>query len=233
MRVIIYGLLYGGYPKLHARCVNSILEGVRHCPVGHEVDVFFWCNKVSEKTFQRLKRVEAPYGTYDNKNVPKYTAMRNHIFKLRNPKDYDWMVWFDDDSWVTHPKTWLKHAFEFIKNKERENVCYFGEPWLWAWRPGQWTAVQQAAWFKGKPAQKIGRRQDPGVKFAQGGCWWLRTDVQQLLDWPDSRLVHNGGDTLLAEAVRQQNLLFHTFKHGFKSNDHPRRGLNTKPLGQY
>jgi hypothetical protein len=51
------------------------------------------------------------------------------------------------------------------------------------------------------------------------------------LDWPDPRLNHNGGDTLLGEAIRQQQLPRHAFHYGVKINKYKRRGFREKPAG--
>jgi hypothetical protein len=80
------------------------------------------------------------------------------------------------------------------------------------------------------PTKKPGVKA-PGITFATGGYWWLRTDVIRQLDWPDERLSHNGGDTLLGEAIRQQGWPFHKNNYGVKVNAAPRRGLHEAPAG--
>ena len=71
----------------------------------------------------------------------------------------------------------------------------------------------------------------PGVSFMTGGYVWLRTDIMRQLDWPDERLNHNGGDTLLGEAIRQQGLPRHHFDYGVAVNKAKRRGLSERPAG--
>jgi GT2 family glycosyltransferase len=106
---------------------------------------------------------------------------------------------------------------------------YFGEPWLWIWRPGELEFIQKASWYKGISPEKV--RNVPGVTFAQGSYWGIRTDVLRAIDWPDPRLSHNGGDTKLGEAVRQNGYKFKAYSYGVKTNDSARRGLSEQPAG--
>lgn len=163
---------------------------------------------------------------YDE-NIPKYVRMRYTFQRLLN-ENVDWLVWFDDDSWI-EKADWLPKTLAYLEAKKHENVCYVGQPWYVHHLPGQWEFIQQSSWYRGKPPEII--KDKPGVNFAQGAYWWLRADVARQLAWPDIRLSHNGGDTLLGEAVRQQGLPFHKFYYGVRVNDAPRRGVSETPAG--
>ena len=231
MRVAIYGLLYGDYFKLHERLVNSLMAALPLDSIGIDIDVYFWGNQIPQRTLDLVEGTPFSIG-WSDANVPKYKLMREKMFKDVPPDDYDWMVWFDDDSWITQPNLWLNSMLKLIEAKKAENICYIGEAWYWDWRAGQWDFVTQSPWFKNKPPE-AGRK--PRITFAQGGLWWLRTDIRKMLDWPDKRLSHNGGDTLLGEAIRQQGLPFHKVHkgmYGFRTNDAKRRGMSQFPAGQ-
>ena len=122
-----------------------------------------------------------------------------------------------------------------LTEKKSENIAYVGQPWFVHNLPGQLEFIQQASWYKGLPPQMCPTKKKgvmrPGIWFAQGAYWLLRTDVLRLLHWPDPRLKHNGGDTLLGEAVRQQGLPFHRRHYGVVINNAPRRGYHEAPAG--
>jgi hypothetical protein len=236
MKIAVYGLIYGDYHKLHKRFAESLFIAMSSGTNGVEFKTTIWGNQPCTETVVMMKKLERPDFKFvpDKRNTPKYTLMREKLFNLADPDSFDWMVWFDDDSWLTNPYLWVESMLRLVYGKKDENICYIGEPWWWHWRAGQWDFVKQSTWFKGVPPE-LDHKGRPRVTFAQGGLWWLRSDVRKMLDWPDARLSHNGGDTLLGEAIRQQSLPFHKVhksKHGFRTNDAERRGLSEKPAGQ-
>ncbi|KKN24121.1 hypothetical protein LCGC14_0898100 [marine sediment metagenome] len=231
MFVDIYCLLYGDHARLHLRLLKSL---VRYLPSG-EAHVVIWANVVCHRTAKWLHD-HAPEDwdlVFSEENVPKYTAMRKMLHETHKPTT-PWIVWFDDDSHVVQPDWWSKTR-KYIEEKESESIVYFGERWYVHHLPGQPEFIKKASWYAGRawelcPTRKKGVRK-PGITFATGAYWWLRTDVMKRLDWPDMRLRHNGGDTLLGEAVRQSGLPFHNFHYGVKVNDALRRGYHEKPAG--
>jgi hypothetical protein len=252
MRVVFYVLTYGDYHELHRRCIDSLYRAIPQDMLSERGDddsaeVLVWGNDVCKETadpafWERYPAFRFVNGRTHSKetalNVPKYELMRDHMFKFLPPDDFDWMVWLDDDSHITQVSVWFGSMMKLIADKQHENICYIGEPWFWAWRRGQWGFVTKSKWYKGVPAEVGGkgtRNEHKRITFAQGGLWWLRTDIRRLLDWPDPRLSHNGGDTLLAEAVRQQGLPFHKapgHRFGYRTNDAKRRGYWHKPAGE-
>jgi hypothetical protein len=229
----IYCLLFGAHVKLHKRLLVSLLRGLPK----DVARVVIWCNQVGQPTVDYIttlgSSVEVVFCT---ENMPKYKVMRRlftgeHV-GIPAPTT-EWVVWFDDDSHIT-TDIWWHRTLAFIKKKKNDNICYIGQPWYVHYLDGQWDFVKESEWFDGRPAQKFptkGRARKPGVRFVQGAYWWLRTDVLQQLDWPDPRLNHNGGDTLLGEAIRQQNLPLHDFQFGVKINNGKRRGYSEAPAG--
>ena len=219
--VTIYALCYGDYHFLHKRLLSSIAM-----QEGRPLRAVVWCNQVCRSTIDLIERldtkVDLRWFDFKDDNTPKYKAMRE-MFDHYPPED--WIIWMDDDSYWTSARA----VDDSIRHLEKIGAQYAGEPWLWHWRPGEWEAIQQAAWFNNKTPQII--RNKAGINFAQGGCWWLKDEVRQLLNWPDVRLSHNGGDTKLAEACRQHDIPLTPYKLGYQTNKAPRRGLSEKPLG--
>ncbi len=231
MLATIYCLLYGDHHELHKRLLASLFERLPY----DEARVVVWCNTVCGATKQWfMKHVRTDWSViFSDKNVPKYKVMQE-LFRGEHAPESDWIVWFDDDSHVV-ADDWWKKTKAYLVAKAGEGVCYVGQPWYVHHLKGQWDFIKQAPWFKGLPPQmcptKSPKVKKPGIWFAQGAYWWLRTDILRLLNWPDDRLSHNGGDTLLGEAVRQQGLPFHRFHYGVKLNDAKRRGFHEKPAG--
>ena len=60
----------------------------------------------------------------------------------------------------------------------------------------------------------------------------MKTEARGLINWPDPRLRHCGGDTLLAEALRQHGFRLNKFNYGVATQQREkRRGLTEKPAG--
>lgn len=230
----IYCLLYGDHLKLQQRLLLSLKK---YAPK-NQVDIVIWCNELTSACCQQVERLFPPELAkviFSSDNMPKYRAMW-HMFHDPaygvQPKT-PWIIWFDDDSHIVATDWWRKTR-RFIERKKKEDICYVGQPWYVHYLEGQWDFVKQSTWFKRLPPKNYptrGRRKQPGVRFAQGAYWWLRTKTMKSLNWPDPRLNHNGGDTLLGEAIRQRGLPFHEFSYGVKINDGKRRGFRESPAG--
>jgi hypothetical protein len=222
--VRVMALLYGPYDRLHCRLLDSFRKAIPK-----DVPITLWLNQVERLTRDRLGEEPGRYDIIDSQdNVKKYVAMRAMMTRV-NVKRPNWWVWFDDDSHILSEDWWPKMQ-EYIGQRTRENICYIGQPWFVHHLPGQWEFIQKASWYRGRAADII--KSKPGVWFATGSYWWLRADVQMTIDWPDVRLGHNGGDTLLGEAIHQNGLPFHRFSYGVKVNDYTkRRGYSEAPAG--
>lgn len=223
----IYGLCYGNEPTLHDRFITSLERFVPE----DEADIVLWCNQLGAHSRAIVERLKSAHIILSSKNVPKYRAMREMFYKEHGPNT-PWIVWFDDDSYIVNPN-WWDIMTDYIS--QHPDACYIGQPWFVHHLPGQWDFIQAATWFRGRSPEMCPTRnravKKPGITFAQGAYWWLSTSVMKSLDWPDPRLNHNGGDTLLGEAIRQQGLPFHKFHTGVQINKYKRRGYTEKPAG--
>ena len=229
--VTIYCLLYGNFHELHKRLLNSLLNWLPY----KDANVVIWCNTVCPATIVWLyKQARANWRWIDSSmNVPKYEVMRR-LFHEQAVPETPWLLWLDDDTHIVADDWWDK-TVEYIQKRQAENICYVGQYWYVHHLPGQEEFIKAAKWYKGVSLELHATRnpkvRKPGIKFVTGSYVWLRTDVMRQLDWPDPRLVHNGGDTLLGEAIRQQGLPRHHFCYGVKVNDGKRRGLSDSPAG--
>jgi len=233
--VTIYILCYGNYGAMHKRLFDSL---ARFLPPG-AARVVVWGNQLGKQSakyiLNSMDAFEDHWCHLQDQNVPKYEVMAelwrgNDATAPTTP----WVLWLDDDTHITMPDWWDK-TVEFIEAKKAENICYIGQKWFVHHLAGQEQFIKEAEWYTGVPVEMCPTRSPevtkPGITFANGAYVWLRTDVLRRIKWPDQRLVHNGGDTLLGEAIRQQGLPFHPFKYGVKGNDAKRRGRSDKPAG--
>jgi hypothetical protein len=239
-------LLYGNFHELHRRCLESIVA-----TIPPTVQLRVGLNEVCDETLEWLERghldpqMLVP-GTLQagnimrgieqsrtllyssrNQNLKKYPMMRRMLWedKLTTP----WVVWFDDDSYVAKDSPWWSELEKMVADSK---VMYLGQPWWVHYLEGQWDYIRSRPWFRGMPPQLHDEK--PGVGFHTGGFVAIRTTVLKKLKWPDKTLVHNGGDTLLSEAIRQQGWhinRFPTKEMGVHVNASARRGYNERPAG--
>lgn len=231
--VVIHLLLYGDFPGLHERVLSSIERHAR----GMAVRV--WCNQVCESTALKLAKLKDDprwlvYLSAENK--PKYKVMRQLFEAFKRPEgersEAKWAVWFDDDSFIDRPD-WFLGMAEYLEHNP--TAIYIGKSFYVHHLPGQQEFIRVSEWYKNVPWEQCPTKKAgvtaPGITFTTGGYWWLKTDAIRQLDWPDERLSHNGGDTLLGEAIRQQGWPFHKFHQGVTVNAAARRGIHEAPAG--
>ena len=234
MFATIHILCYGDYYDMHKRLFHSLQ---RYLPAD-EARVVVWGNQLSKRcqdlVYSSLKPFHDPWACMFDGNKPKYEVMRELWTCPTTAPQTPWTLWLDDDTHIVAPDWWEKTK-GIIESKKSENICYAGFKWYVHHLPGQEQFIRESEWYQGRPWEMCPTRnrkvKKPGITFANGAYVWLRTDVLKQLNWPDPRLVHNGGDTLLGEAVRQQGLPFHEIKYGVKGNDAKRRGRSDKPAG--
>lgn len=232
MLATIYVLCYGNYIDLHRRLFSSLAARL---PTG-EARVVVWGNQLGDRSldyvWSSVRSFNDHWFNASSENVPKYKVMRQLWHGVGTAPTTPWILWLDDDTYITQPDWWRKTS-DFLRSKE--DASYVGQIWYVHHLPGQWEFISKSSWFKGKPPEQVPTRKkgvtQPGVKFATGSYVWLKTDVMKQLDWPDARLNHNGGDTLLGEAVRQLGLPRYHYDYGVMVNKAKRRGFHEKPAG--
>jgi hypothetical protein len=227
-KVTICGLTYGEYPQLIRRLIESIQ---RHCSRS-EYRLVVGANAACSETLDYLRGLESK-GEIDCLIVSALNLNKNPMMRrMFEVIDTEFIWWFDDDSYITEPGAcarWLQHA-----SAAPDSTALWGEAAYCGHRLGFSEVedvlgfVRSAAWYRGLPPPSW----QPGGKgefnfenrgtgdgrwiFVVGGCFLIRTLAVRAMDWPDRRLVKQGEDVFLGEAVRQQ---------GWDLADMPNRGV--------
>lgn len=257
-------LLYGDHFDLHRRCLKSLYEtctrdielriGLNQ--VGDQTlslldgmfadhpgglgawldgldDNWGWMQSEGFLCFDRIR-----FFAKGRKNVGKYPMMRKMFAQDPNRMFPDLpfgpVVWLDDDTWFESGSEWLELVSGLMTGEDPAQ--YVGVPYRVNYDAGEVDAVKAMPWYSGVEieTEKRGRIMRPCVTFATGGFVGLRTELIRRLDWPPACLHHNGGDTLLGQAVRQarvKHAWIRPREHGIRVNDAPRRGISERPYG--
>lgn len=189
-------LLYGDYTNLAERCLSPLWPLQR----SGLIQLRIGCNAVSQSTLDYLRA----NGAYDDPrvglivsrdNIHKYPMIR-HLIGLAPLAPH--FMWFDDDSYVSHPD-----PAEFVRTAL--SCCtdndMVGQVWSIRLGGNQHLWVRDQPWYKGKPVER-GHR----VLFCQGAWWTIKSSILYRFDWPVPELVRKGGDVMLGELCRQQDL---------------------------
>jgi len=164
-----------------------------------------------------------------------------HDARLLAEVETEFIWWFDDDSHILQPTAlskWLQLA-----RPSSESTVMWGQVAVCDYEAAFADVedavqfVRSAQWYRGVPPPYWrpggkgefdfeGRGTGDGRWFLiLGGCWWIRTQTVRALDWPDRRLVKNGDDVFLGEAIRQNGWqLANIGTPGVAINTEPRRG---------
>lgn len=204
-QVTIGVLLYGNYPDMHRRCLNSILSTVPRS----RRDLRVGCNAVCDASLTYVKRLQDEGHinvTYINENIKKYPAMRQMFWDPAHPITNKWIIWFDDDTIADRDPQWCSRLLQTIVMCYPQKYRMFGDIRVWTFDFYQAAWVKSRPWYRdrqfqlanGSPAANGNR-----VVFAAGGFWALETAVMREADIPDVQLGHNGGDYMIGEQVWQ------------------------------
>lgn len=238
-------LLYGDYPQLASRCLESLRKHI----LPEDRNVRVGLNAVSAATRQVVMDFGLPEECLweSDTNIYKYPMMRQMVHG-RLPVTTDYLMWFDDDSCISGLE---QSDLEKLAAADRERPSTVASDWLrlvdhamvdadmigsiywmnWQGRQRDW--VRDQPWYNGASLE------GPRVKFATGGWWTIRAELLRRFDYPWPELEHRGGDMLLGELFRQQDLRLRQFRSGlwinadvfgFESKS-PRRGFDQPVLG--
>ena len=213
--VSICVLTYGDHPDLAKRAIGSVLKS---CPQD-SVQLIVGANEVCGETEEYLRH-HARAGEIDElvvsrKNINKCPMMRRMLAKVKS--GYVW--WFDDDSYISDPGAygWWIHKARAASTAivGWGQVMYVDAP------PEDYSDrratrfVREADWYRGlpPPSWRFGGKGefnwgsrgtgDGRWFFLAGGCWMARTRALVEMNWPDVRLIKNGDDVFMGEAIRQ------------------------------
>lgn len=228
-------LLYGDHPDLAARCLHCLLPHLE----GGNVEVRLGLNAVSDAT-QKVVQTLVDRGIVrenniyeSSENICKYPMMRRMLYDSDNPIRSPYVMWFDDDSYILpgagKPRPWLQ-----LVNEHMQLGDMIGSPYTMGLRGNQHLWIKDQPWYNNKDVAKGAK-----VKFMAGGWWCIRAEILQRYNWPPEAIKHRGGDVMLGELFRQQDLKFHQFKAGVAINADdrgreskaPRRGYDEDAVG--
>ena len=153
---------------------------------------------------------------------PKYPLMA----EMYDASDSEWVVWFDDDSYVT-AADWLEKLEDKIN--ETPIADQFGEQSLIVLslsHKQQW--IEPSDWYT---AGKINYQNFPeGKRIVSpcivGGFYTISRKAIDVCRIPDSRLVHNNGDWTTGMALHHQGFKIADHKYGIVINNNARRGIH-------
>jgi ADP-heptose:LPS heptosyltransferase len=208
-------LCYGPHTDLARRCLNSVV----HSMPPRSFDLRVACNACPRETVNYVKSLPVTKVYEFSENRLKYPAMRDMFHDPDCKIQTNYVIWFDDDSFVISP-LWLDKLSEAITLNHHAGCRLYGAEFLHDFsrfrvgghRPDLW--FRTAPWYRGKDFY-VGRQarvvapNGSTVKFVAGGFWALGTDALRQAGIPDERLLHNGGDITIGEQVRQAG--FKTF----------------------
>jgi hypothetical protein len=229
-------LCYGDHFDIAKRCLDSILNTT---PPGR-LDLRVAANQCCDRTLSYLRGLPLTRLYVYAENRKKYPVMRDIFRDPACPITTEYLLWFDDDSYVTHPQ-WLERLAETIAANHQHGARHYG--WLHihdvkmyarnGHDPRRW--FQQATWWKGKHLRIRGTKTEAPngtvIEFIPGSFWALHTAAMREADIPDSRLVHNGGDATIGEQVHQagyKNVGFNKDRQFVYTSGSPRRGYSER-----
>jgi hypothetical protein len=166
-------------------------------------------------------------------NVMKYPLMRRMLYdKKAAPARY--VMWFDDDSYLCGDAGWWPKVLSAA-----EKTDMLGQIWQQPMVGCQWDWVRTQPWYNpavGKPRTFHNQR---CFRFCQGAWWVASFAMLRAYDWPIPALRHCGGDSMLGELMRHQNLQLASFDEGVRINadaagNHSkaiRRGFTERNIG--
>jgi hypothetical protein len=197
------------------------------------VEFRFGMNAVGDATRQFVEAAAAEHFNgaelfCSAQNIYKYPIMRRMFYEkpLRAPVT----MWFDDNSYL-NPAVDVQQWYERI-TKQLSNCSVIGSVYTQGLVGGQADWIRAQPWFNSRPP-------GPYVKYPVGGWWAAQTAVLQQFDWPVPEIKHYGGDVMLGELCKQQDLLLCHFRDDvlIQTNSSgvesvgARRGFDAPPVG--
>lgn len=204
-------LFYGAgekYLSLAKRVLNAPMRQLANL----DVEFRFGCNAVGESTREYLHEqasVYFPRAVFfkESQNVFKYPLMRRMFNEqlINAPVT----IWFDHDSYIAEDvdaAAWLQRIIRQLGSCKMIGSIHKGKL-----TDSQLAWVNQQAWTTTDAEPHY-------LSYATGSWWALNTDVLYRYNWPPPNLQQKGGDLLLGELFKQQNLSLCHFRDGLRIN---------------
>jgi ADP-heptose:LPS heptosyltransferase/GT2 family glycosyltransferase len=207
-KITICVLCYGPHPQLAKTCLSSILATIPP----ERLDLRIGLNEVHPDTFAYVKTLPVTKIYANSLNRYKYPVMRDMFWDEQRPITTNYVVWFDDDTWVVNPN-WINDLCQTIIDNHPKNYRMFGslmyhDLTMYAKNGNDPTAwFKTADWYRGRNFRMRGSQKEQTngsvIDFAVGWCWAIATEAIRKANIPDVRLGHNGGDITCGEALHQ------------------------------
>jgi hypothetical protein len=204
----VFVLCYGEHATLARRCLDGILGSVP----ARRLDLRVGANACCSETLAYLRGLPLTKLYAYDENRYKYPLMREMFRDEECPLQSNYVVWFDDDSYVVDTN-WAVRLGETIVENHRHGVRLYGMRFNHDLSPYVRDGHNPQAWFRAAPWWQgipMGNRRSEHpvpngscIHFVTGGFWALGVDALKRGDIPDRRLRHNGGDITIGEQVRQ------------------------------
>lgn len=207
-KITICVLCYGPHPQLAKTCLSSILATIPP----ERLDLRIGLNEVHPDTFAYVKTLPVTKIYANSLNRYKYPVMRDMFWDEQRPITTNYVVWFDDDTWVVNPN-WINDLCQTIIDNHPKNYRMFGsllyhDLTMYAKNgndPSTW--FKTADWYRERSFRMRGSQKEQAngsvIDFATGWCWAIATEAIRKANIPDVRLGHNGGDIACGEAMHQ------------------------------
>ena len=229
-------LTHGEYEPTFRRCIDSIVgtydfgSWVHEIRVGLNAPSSYTIGYVRSLKHAGILKTQSIF--MEEENIYKYPLMRKMFYSQSNPITTPYVMWFDDDSFIK-PDT---QSFFARAASEIKNADFLGHSkWVCRLSGNQHLWIRKQPWYKGKTVS----RGMPVTFFL--GAWWVgRVSSLMKLDYPWPELQHRGGDVMLGEAIRQNDLetvfsplpvLIGANWDGDDKNKMPRRTFDSQPIG--
>lgn len=201
-------LLYGDHTDLAHRCLDPILE------IDEPYNLFVIMNAVCPETRKFVRNIPAKMVVDNPTNNYKYPELKKIIPCVNS----NYLMWFDDDSYIKQPKGFLSRVREHMT---ADMIGWIYEGYL---RGKQDAWLKRQPWYEGKKLAKP-------TRFIHGS-WWTATK-QMLVDsgWPWKDVRHRGGDIALGLWMEQQERTMREYQDDIVFNMAARRGYDEQPVG--
>lgn len=213
-KITIFVLCYGSDHGLHKRCLSSIMRTVPR----DKVDLRIALNCASPETADYARELEPDKVYSYSSNKLKYPIMRDMFWDKTSPITTPYLVWFDDDCYVSHGN-WLNLLASTII-RQPPFVGMYGIPARYGMElgvtdPRDW--FRAAPWFRNRHfanAKGIDAPNGDSIFYCPGWFWAMRTDIIQQCNVPCPRLLQAGGDIAIGEQLHQAGIVSKQFNVG-------------------
>lgn len=214
-----------------SRCLKSIVSKTHP----HLYTLHIGCNNLSPRAMALVDQLVATYGATKYIGVPtrdihgkmvypKYPLMR----KMYNSTNSEWVVWFDDDSYVVEPD-WLEKLEETINRHPWADQ--FGKRLEFHFptsEKGTIEWIKSATWYNSEKNFEYRNTPDGEVivvPFIHGAFYAISRKAINVCNIPDIRIFHNRGDWTTGTALYHNDFKISHFLHGVVRDDALRRGM--------